>query len=859
MSCKGAGESRAIEQQEPTRASSASPDARARPFVFRPPAVDSPLHRRRPVVVARPSRSVLHRLFKPRKRDVPVGRFLDMSSATPSEDGESPDDASEESASAVALSCFSGKRRRPKHATPPYSGKHIKLQRFVPAQRLVDARADFCLYMELLSPDEATANGLEDAHAVVQVVAGALRAAGCRVAVHMLQAPDSEILATSKAETQAYALTIGIDVPDETVTATEGWAGRVTTPLASWVTQHSDYASHVLPLTGAAQGQRLCKLILSELRLELDVCCPHDAGHGPETDSGAPVLLSAREKLLPQVLRAPGFTNATLYPLHRDEARQQLTRRWRTQSALASPPLADIYAYFGPRIAMYFAWLGFYTRMLVVPGIVGVLVHVLAMFKLAPSYTLHCMLVAIGTSLLADLWRRRQHEVEFAWGYDGVVSSLNATTRTQFRGEWMQHPVTGARYFDFPHHKRLLRQLLAVPLLLSMCCVVGGYVIGLHVLSERLRAHYSGSCDLLMEFQQPNEGYWAYFPSGWRPRSDVVVCALVSHGPSVLNAVIIHVMDVLYQLLARKLTEFENYRTLDEHEAHLVAKRMPFHLVNSNASLWFLAFHVRRLDRVRERLWILLVATQFIDNFKEVGLPLAVSVGGQMLMAEEKRRRRQSIQSEGGDSDGIQRKSSTLPSMLPRERVDVAKAATQQRLARVLMQKRQATYRDTFADYKELMVQFGYVALYSPVFPLAAAFAWLNNVVESRSDLLKLVNRHGYQRPIAQHARGIGVWEKVLVSFSGVAVVVNCALVWTYELDELLPSWSELQRFAFIVGCEHMVFVVKAWLNWATPEEAVTLLHSRQPQLPPVLHEGTSQTVMEPSLIENNGQIVARG
>ncbi|KAF4135523.1 Calcium-activated chloride channel [Phytophthora infestans] len=733
---------------------------------------------------------------------------------------------------------LSGKRRRSiQDVTEPVSGSHLKLQRFAPTQRLVDDRADFCLYLEL---QLSTKQALEDAHALVQVTARALRAAGCSVSVHMLQAPDSEVLAVSEEEAQAYALTIGSEVPDQSVTEKGEWAGRVAMQLAPWVTQHPDYTSHVLPLTGAAQCQRLCKLILTELRLELDVCCLHEGGHSTQANStSAPVLLSAREKLLPQGMRAKTFTNVMLYPLHRDEARRQLTRRWGAQSALALPPLQDIYAYFGPRIAMYFAWLAFYTKMLVLPAVYGVVVHVLGQLNLAPSCTVHCVLVAIGTSLIADMWRRRQREVEFTWGYDGVLSSLHATTRVQFKGEWMQDPVTGVRCFDYPHHKRLLRQLLAVPLLVSMCCLVGGYVVGLHVFSERLRASYKGSCT-----QGP------YVAENWVPSYDTVTCAFVSHGPSVINAVIIHVMDNLYQLLARKLTEFENYRTLDEHEAHLVAKRMPFHLVNSNASLWFLAFYVRRLDRVRERLWILLVATQLIDNFKEVGLPLAVSVGGQVLTAENKRRRQQGLESLQSEAVvGIQRQHSTLRAK--RERVDVAKAATEQRLARVLMQKRQATYRDTFADYKELMVQFGYVTLYSPVFPLAAAFAWLNNTIESRSDLLKLVNRHGYQRPVAQHARGIGVWEKVLVSFAGVAVVVNCALVWTYELDELLPSWTELQRFAFIVACEHVIFVIKAWLNWAAPEVPVTSSLGKKAVLPPSVLE---TIVNGASLSAVNGQ-----
>ncbi|KAE9075044.1 hypothetical protein PF006_g28410 [Phytophthora fragariae] len=755
---------------------------------------ESLLRRRRPLALARPLRSAFQRLSKPKKVS------------------GSEDHAAIASASSASALTLSGKRRRgSEEAAAPASGSHLKLQRFAPSQRLVDDRADFCLYLEL--GGASGAQTLEDAHAVVQVTASALRAAGCRVAVHRLQAPDSEVLAASKEDTQAFALLVGSEVPDQSVTERGAWAGRVAMQLAPWVTQHADYTSHVLPLRGAAQCQRLCKLILTELRLELDVCCLHEEGHGELGKlTGAPVLLSAREKLLPQVMRADGLTNVALYPLHRDEARRQLTRRWGAQSALALPPLEEIYAYFGPRIAMYFAWLAFYTRMLVLPSVYGVVVHVLGLLNLAPSYTVHCVLVAIGTSLIADMWRRRQREVEFAWGYDGVLSSLHATTRLQFRGEWMQDPVTGAKCFDFPHHKRLLRQLLAVPLLVSMCCLVGGYVVGLHVFSEHLRASYSESCTRTWTREEqgfPSTGYWAYVADKWVPINDLMICGLVSHGPSVINAVIIYFMDNLYQLLARKLTEFENYRTLDEHEAHLVAKRMPFHLVNSNASLWFLAFYVQRLDRVRERLWILLVAAQLIDNFKES---------------------LESLQSDDiDDSLRLHRKNSLsqLRAKQEHERVDVAKAATEQRLARVLMQKRQATYRDTFADYKELMVQFGYVTLYSPVFPLAAAFAWLNNTIESRSDLLKLVNRHGYQRPIAQHARGIGVWAKVL-------------------------------RLAFIVTCEHVIFVIKAWLNWAAPEVPVTSSLGKKPVLPPARHTIPAQTESDTSIAAVHGYKPAR-
>ena len=40
-------------------------------------------------------------------------------------------------------------------------------------------------------------------------------------------------------------------------------------------------------------------------------------------------------------------------------------------------------------------------------------------------------------------------------------------------------------------------------------------------------------------------------------------------------------------------------------------------------------------------------------------------------------------------------------------------------------------------DYAEMVTQFGYVALWSLVWPLAPLFAFVNNYIELRSDAVK--------------------------------------------------------------------------------------------------------------------------
>lgn len=59
-----------------------------------------------------------------------------------------------------------------------------------------------------------------------------------------------------------------------------------------------------------------------------------------------------------------------------------------------------------------------------------------------------------------------------------------------------------------------------------------------------------------------------------------------------------------------------------------------------------------------------------------------------------------------------------------------------------------------------MMIQLGYVVLFSSAFPPAALCAMLNNLIEIRSDAFKLV--YVCQRPFGQRVPNIGTW---LVSF----------------------------------------------------------------------------------------------
>lgn len=69
----------------------------------------------------------------------------------------------------------------------------------------------------------------------------------------------------------------------------------------------------------------------------------------------------------------------------------------------------------------------------------------------------------------------------------------------------------------------------------------------------------------------------------------------------------------------------------------------------------------------------------------------------------------------------------------------------------------------TFDDYLELFLLFGYVSLFSCVFPLAAVLVVLNNITEVYSDAFKMCRV--FKRPFAVPAANIGVWQVFSFSF----------------------------------------------------------------------------------------------
>ncbi|XP_052471761.1 anoctamin-8-like [Carassius gibelio] len=594
-----------------------------------------------------------------------------------------------------------------------------------------------------------------------------------------------------------------------------------------------------------------------------------------------------------------------MFPLHEQRILNHLKTSW-VQAVCERQPLDDVCDYFGVKIGMYFAWLGFYTNSMLYPAVFGFLLWIFAESD-QTSQDICCVVSAIfnvvWATLFLERWKRREAELAYKWGTLDTPAESLEEARPQFRGIKCRSPVTGCEEFFYPPWKRrMFRWLVSFPICILCLCFV---CLAMFICLE------------LQEFVLETKE----LPS---------ICRFI---PKILLAITVTVCDEVYKKIALWLNDMENYRLQSTYDNNLILKTVFFQFINSYLSLFYIGFYLKDMERLKEMLATLLIFRQVLQNIKEVLQPylyehhksgalrtlwdliqtmllnyshlivqrirltcqasLDVSKSGIPPEQSDKRERRSLIarvlKTEEGDDDvglkqrkvsftekveykdkGVEAQTSlqddgtpTLveegmdPSLIfdirdddnddDRELDDSLSKpqGTQKRKTKsagqnnsmenktswmdppeetestVLTQPEiescMLTYEDTLQDYQEMFIQFGYVVLFSSAFPLAAMCALINNIVEIRSDALKLCT--GLQRPFGQRVENIGQWQTAMEAMGLIAIIVNCYLIGQCgQLQRLFPWLSPEMAIISVVVLEHFAILLKYLIHVAIPD-----------------------------------------
>ncbi|KAM4706305.1 anoctamin-10 [Rhinophrynus dorsalis] len=473
----------------------------------------------------------------------------------------------------------------------------------------------------------------------------------------------------------------------------------------------------------------------------------------------------------------PGYPNAKLYPgksilrrlqtngimiqifpLHDKEGLKRLTYQWYRQIKIAFQPINQIRGYFGDTIGLYFGFLEYFTMALIPMALIGIPYYFFA-WEDYDKYVIFATFNLVWSTVILEVWKRLSSSMTYQWG-TLIMKREFEEPRPGFHGVLGINPVTGRKEPTYSSLKRQLRiYLVSVPFVCA-CLYFSIYVMMIYFDLENWALQYH-------EEQQSD------------------FSGLLLYVPSIIYAVVIEFMNRIYKYAAVCLTSWENHRLESSYQNHLVLKVLVFNIVNCFASLFYIAFVMYDLKLLRQSLATLLITSQILNQFVEALLPYWLQKRHNMK---------------------IKKKVKSL-------KLDTEYTLLEQ----IHLEKEMDAYPGTFDDYLELFLLFGYVSLFSCVYPLAAIFAVLNNLTEMYSDALKMCRV--YKRPFSEPSASIGVWMLAFETMGIIAVVTNCALLGMSSQVGAIFEDSKMNLILTVAAIEHALLALKFILAFVIPDK----------------------------------------
>lgn len=526
-------------------------------------------------------------------------------------------------------------------------------------------------------------------------------------------------------------------------------------------------------------------------------------------------------------------TYTAAFPLHdcrywksgrnveRESERYNLYKHWaRFLCFYKEQPLNLIRKYYGEKIGIYFAWLGFYTEMLFFAAVMGLICFIYGVLSydnnitskeicdpniggeivMCPLCDKKCsfwnlnstclsswqshlfdnegtvffaIFMGIWVTLFLEFWKRRQARLEYEWDLvDFEEEQQQLQTRPEFEIQCTNrrlNKITREMEPYLPITTKCARFCLSGATVLFWISLIVACIIG--VIAYRL-AVYAAFASVIKDPLRKIQFVGRFIT----PQLATSVTA------SCINFVIIMILNFLYERVAIWITDMEIPKTHLEYENRLTTKMFLFQFVNYYSSCFYVAFFKGKFVGSPENYTYMFGRSSNLRNEEcdpggcliELTTQLVIVMTGKQLC--------------GNIQEAL------LPLMRnwwsgrkTRRHPEANYSRWEQ--DHVLLN---FTQLGLFYEYLEMVIQFGFITLFVASFPLAPLLALFNNILEIRVDAWKLTTQ--FKRPVASKARNIGAWQEILNAVAILSVVTN-AFIMAFTSD-MIPRMVYLYAYS---------------------------------------------------------------
>ncbi|XP_068459823.1 anoctamin-5 isoform X3 [Clinocottus analis] len=483
--------------------------------------------------------------------------------------------------------------------------------------------------------------------------------------------------------------------------------------------------------------------------------------------------------------------------------RYSLHKHWaRFLCFFKEQPLNLIRKYYGEKIGIYFAWLGFYTEMLLFAAIVGTICFIYGILTyddnewskeicsdeiggkivMCPLCDKKCgywklnttcnsswqshmfdnvatvffaIFMGIWVTLFLEFWKRRQARLEYEWD---LVDFEEEQQQLQLRPEYETkctnrklNRITQEMEPYLPVTSKCARTCLSGATVLLWISLIIACIIG--VIAYRL-AVYAAFASIMKDKATTSIQVVGPYITPQLATSVTASC---------INFVIIMILNLMYEKVAVWITDMEIPKTHLEYENKLTVKMFLFQFVNYYSSCFYVAFFKGKFVGYPgnyEYMFGSKLRNEECDPggcLIELTTQLVIVMTGKQVWGNIQEALVPWLRNWWGS-----RKARNHPeSLYSRWEQDHDLQSFGQ--------------LGLFDEYLEMVIQFGFITLFVASFPLAPLLALVNNIIEVRVDAWKLTTQ--FRRPVAAKAHSIGAWQEILNGMAILSVVTNAFIV----------------------------------------------------------------------------------
>ena len=273
-------------------------------------------------------------------------------------------------------------------------------------------------------------------------------------------------------------------------------------------------------------------------------------------------------------------------------------------------------------------------------------------------------------------------------------------------------------------------------------------------------------------------------------------------------------MNIYFRRVAHWTADLENHKTQRAYNNSVFIKRFIFEFTDFQLYLFYIGIYQLDITMLRVNLVSVFMVDEVRRILCEAVIPYLTQNKDEIskdVQKQIKKAKTQLLASEDSSKVDDSKSASSVDSK--KSRSAIADEIIEEELGE--LEKEEV---ETFDDYLEMIMTFGYITLFASAFPIGTTITSVFIYLETKSDMFKF--ERTARRPFAKKAHNIGTWEIALDILTIMSVFTNIVLCCyaSDQIDYVLPWLKGLKEdsstnILTIFGIEHIMLFIVALLR----------------------------------------------